>query len=1304
MLYFRFCVRSAEMIRFFFILVAFLMVELKGDMIILFGERTPNESFRIRRLEQALQKVSSDISAISEQLCYFVDVVKPLEKDELDKLCQILNAHPQAMPDKGTYAVVVPRIGTLSAWSSKATDIVHNCDLASIKRIEKGKLYFLITKSGREADLGVIAPLLHDRMLETVLDCLETSKSLFFETEPQPLSSFACNKESLGERNHKMGLALSVEEIEYLVSNYTALGRDSTDVELMTFAQINSEHCRHKVFNANWKINGKLRPYSLFEIIKNTHRQNPQGILSAYSDNAAVMQGPQSMRFFPNPHTHVYEPCSEEVSIIMKVETHNHPTSICPFPGAATGVGGQIRDEGATGCGGKPKAGLAGYCVSNLRLPDSSLPWEKEASAPSYLASPLKIMIEGPLGSSSYNNEFGRPNLLGYFRTYEQEVFGEVWGYHKPIMLAGGMGNIRPMHVQKQKFLDKACIIVLGGPSMAIGVGGGAASSMTCGTNNEILDFASVQRANPEMQRRCQEVIDQCAAMGEDNPILSIHDVGAGGLSNAVAELVASEGLGCAIELRSVPNEELRMTPLELWCNESQERYVLALDDAKREVFEKTAKRERCPFAVIGKTTAQPHLRLSDSYFHNQPIDLPLSVFFANSPHLEFSAETRSIKKECLRLEGISLEEAANRILLLPTVAEKTFLIHIGDRSVTGLVARDQMVGPWQVPVSDVAVTASSFDSYTGEAMAIGERPPIAILDARASARMAVGEAITNIASANIQDIRAVKLSVNWQVAAKHPGEGANLYEAAETLGLDFCPKLGVAIPVGKDSVSMQVVWKDKTVTSPLSINVTAFAPVKDIRKTVTPQLRIDQGETALLFIDLGEGKNRLGGSCLAQVINQIGDIPPDLEDPEYLKRFFKAIQRLNEEGFLLAYHDRSDGGLFVTALEMAFAGHCGLELSLDALGENLFGVLFSEELGALIQVRNEDLEKVWKILEQEKMARFTHAIGVPLPSSSITFLCNGKNVLCADWSYYRKLWAQTTFQIQSLRDHPELAKQELEQKTDFSDPGLHAHATFAIEKPHITTQPRVAILREQGTNGHSEMAAAFHRAGFIPVDVHMSDIISGVVDLNSFQGLVACGGFSYGDVLGAGRGWAMTILNHPKVRTAFEEFFKREDTFSLGVCNGCQMLAHLKELIPGTDHWPLFVSNHSTSFEARVCLVEITPSPSLFFKGMEGSRLPIVIAHGEGRAEFHTDIDHSMTCMRFIDHRAVQTQHYPENANGSPYGITGLTSVDGRVTLLMPHPERVFRKVQHSWHPDTWNEDSPWIQMFYNAYSWVAK
>jgi len=1289
------------------------------SILILHGEPIAR-TFAIQRLEAAVKKESSAVARIDGAYIYYVVSSVPLTDKEQALLSQALQL-PKAKRDStpSVEVVVSPRLGTISPWASKATDILNNCGLTMVRRVERAKIYYLRPASSlqkvRQA-LNKIQPLLHDRMVETVLTSIDQGKQLFYNAEPTMGNTLILTegKSALSAANVTLGLALSDGELDYLFNNYRNLNKNPSDAELMTFAQINSEHCRHKVFNGQWTIDGVVKPMSLFAMIKNTAKQNPDGLLSAYTDNAAVMQGSFGNKLIINPLTHVYEEHAEMLPILIKVETHNHPTSIAPFAGAATGVGGQIRDEGATGVGGRPKAGLAGFSVSNLRIPNFMQPWEGKLSKPSRLAAPLQIMVDGPLGSTAFSNEFGRPTLLGYFRTYEQEINThrgpEVKGYHKPIMLAGGMGTIRQMHVQKKALSPGVNIIVLGGPSLAVGIGGGAASSQVMGASSEKLDFASVQRDNPEMQRRCQEVIDTCVALGSKNPIISIHDVGAGGLSNAIPELVHNDSLGANIELRKAPNQEPGMSPAALWCNESQERYVLGIATKDLGTFSEIAHRERCPFAVVGQATQQADLSVHDQHFANKPIDLPMDFLFGDTPKMQLVAETFKQPYSPLSLTGISLADAAKRILSLPAVAEKTFLINIGDRSITGLVARDQMVGPWQVPVADVAVTASSFDGYKGEAMALGERPPIALINSDASVRMAVGEALTNIASANIGELSLIKLSANWQVAAKDPVERTRLYSAVQTLGMELCPELGISIPVGKDSLSMQTVWQEgaekKSVTAPLSLNVTAFAPVQDIRKTVTPQLRLDQGETAIMLIDLGNGQNRLGGSSLAQVVNQLGNEAPDVDNPKLLKNFFAAVQELNDRKLLLAYHDRSDGGLFVSALEMAFAGHSGLKIDLDSLGSNNYAALFSEELGALLQIRTADRAKVNSVLERNGLTKLSHEIGKPSAEQRIVFYRNGQEVLADSWQAYRNQWAQTTHHMQSLRDNPKTASEELKQKLDFKDPGLNTHLSFTIKKPVLdfhAVRPKVAILREQGTNGHNEMAAAFQRAGFTPVDVHMSDILSGKVDLSEFRGLVAAGGFSYGDVLGAGRGWALTILHNDKARKAFTAFFNRPDTFTLGVCNGCQMLAALKELIPGSNHWPKFVQNTSGSFEARFSLIEITPSPSIFFKGMEGSRLPIAVAHGQGRAEYAKGVVETQACMHFIDNYGQKANSYPSNPNGSPNGTTGLTSTDGRVTILMPHPERVFRTVQNSWHPDGWQEDSPWMQIFYNARAWVG-
>ncbi|MBP9603844.1 MAG: phosphoribosylformylglycinamidine synthase, partial [Chromatiaceae bacterium] len=1166
----------------------------------------------------------------------------------------------------------------------------------------------------------------HDRMTQQVLFDEEDAACLFLQAEPRPcltVDLLAGGRGALERANGDLGLALSDDEIDYLVESFIALNRNPTDVELMMFAQANSEHCRHKIFNASWVIDGQPQRHSLFGMIRHTTEQSPDQVLSAYRDNAAVIQGGEGRRFMPDPDDGVYGEHDEEIHILMKVETHNHPTAIAPEPGAATGSGGEIRDEGATGRGSKPKAGLCGFSVSNLRIPGLERPWEQDHGRPGRIVSALDIMLEGPIGAAAFNNEYGRPNLCGYFRTYEQAVPGpsgtELRGYHKPIMLAGGLGNIRPEHVHKHPFPVGSPLVVLGGPAMLIGLGGGAASSMASGASAEDLDFASVQRANPEMQRRCQEVIDRCCARGEDSPILFIHDVGAGGLSNALPELVHDAGRGGCFELRAVPNDDPGMSPMEIWCNESQERYVLAIAAERLEEFKGLCERERCPYAVVGEATAEEHLLLGDAHFANTPIDMPMPLLFGKAPRLLRDVHHHSFHKPALDLAGLDLKEAALRLLRLPTVADKTFLITIGDRSITGLVARDQMVGPWQVPVADVAVTTRDGFGYSGEAMAIGERTPLALIDAAASGRMAVGEAITNLAAADIAALGDIKLSANWMAAAGHPGEDAKLFETVKAVGLEFCPALGVAIPVGKDSMSMKTVWavdgERRTMTAPLSLIVSAFAPVTDARRTLTPQLRLDLGDTDLILIDLGAGRNRLGGSCLAQVHGQVGDKGPDLEHPESLKRFFAAIRELAGEGLALAYHDRSDGGLFVTLCEMAFAGRCGLEIDLDALGGEPFAALFSEELGAVIQVRHTDTDDVLKLLHDHGLGALAFVIGSPevAEEGAIRFLRHGVAVLAGTRKEFQRIWSETTLAMQSLRDNPDCAAEEHDRIGDPGDPGLHVELSFDPEEdiaaPFIQrgARPRLAVLREQGVNGQVEMATAFHQAGFACVDVHMSDIMAGRIELAGFQGLVACGGFSYGDVLGAGEGWAKSILFNPPIRDQFQAWFARPDTFTLGVCNGCQMLSNLRELIPGAEHWPHFVRNRSEQFEARTLLVEVLETPSILLAGMAGSRLPIAVAHGEGRAEFR-DGDHlrsagSRVVVRYVENAGGIAERYPANPNGSPLGIAGLTNRDGRVTIMMPHPERVFRAVQHSWHPDGWGDDGPWMRLFRNARAWVG-
>ncbi|OUL57206.1 phosphoribosylformylglycinamidine synthase [Pseudoalteromonas ulvae] len=1277
--------------------------------------------FRVQKILKRCADANLAVTNVYAEFMHFANLTAQLSDAELDKLKKLLTYGPTVIEHEpaGTLILVTPRPGTISPWASKATDIAKNCGLSQVHRIERGVAYYV------EGDLtpeqvSDVAKLLHDRMTEATHAELDAAAQLFKVDEPRPMSSvdiLGGGREALAAANIEQGFALADDEIDYLVENFQKLGRNPNDIELFMFAQANSEHCRHKIFNADWTIDGIEQPKSLFKMIKNTFETHPENVLSAYKDNAAVMKGSFAGRFFPNvTGEYAYHP--ENIEILMKVETHNHPTAIAPFSGASTGSGGEIRDEGATGRGSKPKAGLVGFTVSNLRIPGYEQPWETDFGKPARIVNALDIMVEGPLGGAAFNNEFGRPNLLGYFRTYEEQVNShngvEVRGYHKPIMLAGGLGNIRTDHVQKGEIPVGAKLIVLGGPAMNIGLGGGAASSMTSGQSNEDLDFASVQRENPEMERRCQEVIDKCWQLGDANPIAFIHDVGAGGISNAFPELVSDGGRGGKFELRNVPNDEPGMAPHEIWCNESQERYVMAVAAEDFARFEEICKRERAQYAVIGEATEELHLTVSDNHFDNNPVDLPLEVLLGKAPKMHREVTSLQAKGEALNVSNIDLDEAAKRLLRLPAIAEKTFLITIGDRTVTGLVARDQMVGPWQVPVADCAVTAAAFDTYHGEAMSLGERTPAALLNYGASARLAVAESLTNIAGTNIGGLENIKLSANWMAAAGHPGEDAGLYEAVKAVGEELCPALGLTIPVGKDSMSMKTQWDEngeaKAVTAPLSLIITAFGRVEDVRKTVTPELRTDKGETSLLLIDLGAGQNRLGASSLAQVYKQLGDQTPDVDNPEFLKGYYNAMQALVADSKLLAYHDRSDGGLFTTVAEMAFAGRVGVTVNLDGLVGSDLDVLFNEELGGVIQVRNSDKAQVLEVFAAHGLASVTHEIGALNNTDNVSFMRNGNTVLENSRVELRTIWAETTYQMQSLRDNPEGAQQEFDAKFDVNDPGLNTQLSFDLNEdvaaPYILkgAAPRMAILREQGVNSHVEMAAAFNRAGFAAVDVHMSDILEGRLSLEEFKGLVACGGFSYGDVLGAGEGWAKSILFNEMAREQFQTFFERQDTFSLGVCNGCQMLSTLKELIPGTEHWPRFVTNKSERFEARFSLVEVQQSPSVFFSGMAGSRMPIAVSHGEGHAEFanagalQSAISTGTVAVKFVDNYGNPTTQYPNNPNGSPEGITGITSLDGRATVMMPHPERVFRTVANSWHPDEWREDSPWMRMFRNA------
>ncbi len=1286
--------------------------------------------FRLEKLRDEIAAEVGERPVLDSRYVHFVELERDLESGELEVLESLLRYGPQSLPVEpvGESLLVIPRIGTVSPWSSKASDIARVCGLDSIRRIERGVEYFVQgSRAYSEEDWGRLASVLHDRMTENVLRDAAGAEALFTHTAPKPFCSVPLMSEgvaALRDADSRLGLALSADEIDYLAEAFGQLGRDPTDVELMMFAQANSEHCRHKIFNAAWVIDGERREKTLFEMIRNTYDRAPQGVLSAYRDNAAVIEGWQGKRWFAQPGGGGYEGVSEPIDILMKVETHNHPTAISPFPGAATGSGGEIRDEGATGVGAKPKAGLTGFSVSNLRIPGFEQPWEQDLGKPDRIVSALQIMLEGPIGAASFNNEFGRPNILGYFRSFEQRVETKgrpsLRGYHKPIMIAGGMGNIRRQHVEKSPIVPGAKIVVLGGPAMLIGLGGGAASSMGAGSSSEDLDFASVQRGNPEMERRAQEVIDACWALGDENPVLLIHDVGAGGLSNAIPESIDNNGMGGTIDLRSVRSDEPGMSPLEIWCNEAQERYVLIVSADRLAAFGALCDRERCPFSVVGEVTAGGWLRVEDPFFGNSPVDLPLATILGKTPRMKREVSHVEAARDEFDGTGYDVEEAAYRLLRLPTIADKGFLITIGDRSVGGMISRDPLVGPWQVPVSDVAVTTADYFSTRGEAMAMGERTPLALLDAAASGRMAVAEAVTNIAAADVARIEDIRLSANWMAACGEAGEDADLYDTVRAVGEELCPALGIAIPVGKDSLSMKTVWneggREHKVVAPVSLIVSAFAPVADVRRTLTPQLRTDAGDTALLLIDLGGGRNRLGGSCFAQVYGKVGREPPDCDQPAALRSFFSAIMQLRAAGQVLAYHDRSDGGLFVTLCEMAFAGRCGLDVDLrDTDSAQSTAALFAEELGAVLQVRATALDQVMKTLGDAGLGAHTSVIGTVHEADRIEIRCAGQAVFSVTRSALRAAWSETSYRMQALRDNPECAREEYERAVDPEDPGLFARLTFDpaedIAAPYLSnnSRPDVAILREQGVNSQAEMAAAFHRAGFRPVDVHMTDLIEGRIRLDQFKGLVACGGFSYGDVLGAGEGWAKSILFNDELRAQFEAFFAHADNFSLGVCNGCQMMSELKPIIPGADHWPRFVRNRSEQFEGRVGLLEVTASPSIFFSGMEGSVMPVAVAHGEGRAEF-ADLAAEGACatsglvsLRFVDNRGGPAQHYPANPNGSPRGITGLCSADGRATILMPHPERVFRSVQNSWYPTEWDEDSGWMRMFRNARVWIG-
>jgi phosphoribosylformylglycinamidine synthase len=1276
-------------------------------------------AFRLEKLRTELRALVPSIGDVAVYFEHYVHLAAPFGQEQHRVLAALLDYGGGSAERHGGWqrVYVVPRLGTISPWASKATDIAKLCSLP-LRRVERGRVIELDVRTVlTDAERALIAPLLHDRMTETLLVERPTQDLLFAEHEPRLTRSvdvLAGGRAALERANAEFGLALSEDEIDYLAEQFQALGRNPTDVELMMFAQANSEHCRHKIFNADWIIDGERAPKSLFAMIRNTHVRAPSGVLSAYKDNAAVVVGAESRWFWPEPASGVYGYVAEPVHLVMKVETHNHPTAISPFPGAATGAGGEIRDEGATGRGAKPKAGLVGFTVSHLEVPGWRQPWERALPGrPDRIVSPLAIMLEGPIGAASFNNEFGRPNLAGYFRTMLLEEGGAWRGYHKPIMIAGGLGNIRTSNVEKGVPGPGAKLVVLGGPAMLIGLGGGAASSQGSGAGEAALDFASVQRGNPEMQRRAQEVIDTCWALGGDNPIGAIHDIGAGGLSNAVPEIVDHSGCGAEIDLRAVPNDEPGMSPMELWCNESQERYMLTIEPENLPRFLAICERERCPVAVIGELTTQRDLVVRDRALGDTPVAMPMEVLLGKAPKMTRTATRVPFAVGEWRREQLKLDSAVERVLAFPAVADKSFLIHIGDRTVGGLVARDQLVGPWQVPVSDVAVTASGFEGYTGEAFAMGERTPVAIHDGPASARLAVAEAVLNIAAADVAALGDIRLSANWMAAAGHGNDDYTLYAMVRAVGEELCPALGLAVPVGKDSLSMRTVWSEggqpRAVTAPVSLIVSAFAPVGDLRRTLTPEVEREPGGV-LLLVDLAGGRQRLGGSALAQTFGQYGGPPPDLDDPARLVGWFAAQRALRAKGLLRAYHDRSDGGLFVTLAEMAFASHVGLDVELPAAASDAIAYLFNEELGAVVQVRDSDLSTVRTTLEQhgvryEPIARVAE-------HDDFAVRRGGEELYRAPVVELKRRWSELSYRLQALRDDPDCAREAFDAAVDPHDPGLNARLTFPLPSERRAGaragRPKVAVLREQGVNGQREMAATLDRAGFEAHDVHMSELLSGSKSLEGFRGVVACGGFSYGDVLGAGEGWAKTILYHERARPMFADFFARSDAFALGVCNGCQMLAALKELIPGTESWPKFLRNRSDQFEARLSLVEIVPSPSVLLAGMAGSRIPIVTAHGEGRAAFASplllaDCDARLTAMRFVANTGEIADRYPANPNGSPRGIAGLCNADGRVTIMMPHPERVFRTAQLSWHPPEWGECSPWQRLFDNARAWVG-
>lgn len=1319
-------------------------------------------SFRAQQLQPALEAIHPKITGIAARFVHLVATDAAPSADERSRLEALLTyGDPYTGPQHGTALLVTPRLGTLSPWASKATDIARNCGIA-IRRVERITEYRISLKSGllgktpelTAEQLGQVAALLHDRMTESVVADRSGAAALFTELQPAPMEHvdvLTGGRAALEAANTRFGLALADDEIDYLVNAFAGLKRNPTDVELMMFAQANSEHCRHKIFNAEFTIDGVAQDKSLFGMIRNTHQLAPQHTVIAYSDNASVMEGHQVERFVAkmvagpvDSMPGSYQKSSVTQHVLMKVETHNHPTAISPFPGASTGAGGEIRDEGATGRGSKPKAGLTGFTVSKL--------WGSTVGKPEHIASPLQIMVEGPLGGAAFNNEFGRPNLNGYFREYEQEVAGVQRGYHKPIMIAGGVGVIDAELTKKIEFPAGSLLIQLGGPGMRIGMGGSAASSMATGTNAAELDFDSVQRGNPEIERRAQEVINHCWAQGAANPILAIHDVGAGGLSNAFPELTNDAGRGARFDLRAVQLEESGMSPKEIWSNESQERYVLAIAPESLPLFQAFCERERCPFAVIGTATEERQLVLHDPAAtaddQKLPVDMPMNVLLGKPPKMHRDVKTVVREFAPMDVTGVPLQKAVIDVLAHPTVASKRFLITIGDRTVGGLSHRDQMVGPWQVPVADCAVTLADYKGFAGEAMSMGERTPLAAINAPASGRMAVAEAITNLLAAPIE-LPRVKLSANWMAACGDPGEDAALYETVKAVGMELCPALGVSIPVGKDSLSMRTQWSEgadkKKVTSPVSLIVSAFASLADVRGTLTPQLNATEADTTLVLVDLGKGQNRMGGSILGQTLDQSGDVVPDVDDPQDLVNLVNAVNALRAQGRILAYHDRSDGGLLAAVAEMAFAGHVGVSLNVDLLVTEGDGIsdsraevgdaknwsgqvsarreeltlkaLFNEELGVVLQVKTSERNDVMQTLREHGLSKFSHFIGKTRPASSPIAAGKGelqvwrdaKAVFSAPLADLHQVWDAVSWKICQQRDNPANADAEHAAAGEPTDPGLHVHLTFDaadnVAAPFLNlAKPKVAILREQGVNSHVEMAYAFTEAGFEAYDVHMTDLQTGRVKLEDFKGVVACGGFSYGDTLGAGIGWARSITFNPVLAAQFQGFFGRADTFGLGVCNGCQMFAELADIIPGAQDWPRFTTNQSERFEARLSLVEVLESPSLFLQGMAGSRLPIAVAHGEGYANFkyRGNADRAIAAMRYVDNHGKATEQYPFNPNGSAGGLTAVTTADGRFTAMMPHPERVFRNVQMSWTSEDAAQYSGWMRIWRNARKWI--